>query len=884
MAQNAPPKSSPQDPLAPEAPPPPSLRTVLVLLFVSGFASLVYQVLWMRELSLLLGSTAYATAGTLAVFFGGLAIGGAIWSRRAPRTARPLAEYGVLELGVGLSGGLYFGLMHAYSAVYTPLHAALGENPTLLLVAKMVLAAGALLPPATLMGGTLPLMCQHVVGTQGARGRAGSLDRAGSLGRVGTLLYGVNTLGAATGALAAGFWLPAWIGFHGAYLVAIIASLIIGGVAYGWGRKLARQDTFARGDAPSAGQGKRRKKTRARPETVPLTAPKLVAAALGSGAFALSLEVLWTRMFQQVLQNSVYTFSIILVTFLTALAVGAFLARGVARTGIAPWNALAGLLTCAGVGALVTPFLFYGYTDGMRYLGAGEQWSVYLGSITGAAFLVLFLPGVAAGSVFPYLLRVAERSGEAGRVVGWLSAINTAGAIVGSLVTGFALLGLLGLWSSLRLVAVLYFLLAVWIATGSSRRAMVVPAVGLVLAFTVADPSSLPGVRLNTETERLLGSWEGRDGFVAVIERRGSRRIKINNFYALGGSASVEHEQNQTLIPLMSHPNPERLFYLGMGTGITAGAALRLPAQEITVTELVPEVITAAATFFDEESFGLFTNPRARVLARDGRNELRGNDATYDAIVADLFLPWRAGVGNLYSRDHYAKALQRLRPGGVYVQWIPLYQVTDVEYWTIVRTFLDVFPEVQVWRGDFYAGKPILALVGSAEATPLSLEAIARNGRFLRGGAAIDPTAFLAVTLPFYAGNLGESRGIVPPGPIHTDDRPIIDYQAPISHRNARAGRADWFIGPQLIDFMRQLLAATPPEDDPYLSALDPATRGYVAAGLSYHTSAVLEDLGRRDEARQYRDAFVAQLPIPIEFQTRGSASSVVEESSDPGN
>ncbi|MEM9293033.1 MAG: fused MFS/spermidine synthase [Acidobacteriota bacterium] len=853
-------------------------RTVLCLLFVSGFASLVYQVLWMRELELLFGSSAHATAGTLSVFFGGLAIGGAIWSRRAPRVQRPLAEYGLLEMGVGLLGTLYFGLMAAYAAVYSPLYDVIGDRPALLLAAKLFLAACALLPPAIFMGGTLPLAAQYIVGVRG------------SLGRTGTLLYGLNTLGAATGALAAGFFLPPWIGFRNTYLLAAIVSLIIGIIGWRLGRVaepqasslpeaagLAESDGLSKKETKRARQ--RDRKTKAHEAAVALTAPRLVVTAIASGALALALEVLWTRMFQQVLQNSVYTFSIILVTFLVALALGAFLARRIARSQIDPWRALTLLVAAAGIGALVTPFLFFHLTDGMRYLGAGEQWSTYVVSVFSASVLVLLVPGVAVGAVFPYLLRVGEQSGEPGRVVGRLSALNTAGAIVGSLVTGFVMLRALGLWTSLLVIAVAYFVLAAWLAFAASRRLVLVPAACLILAFTAANPAELPGVRLNPETETMLASWEGPDGYVAVIERRGSRRIKINNFYALGSSGAVEHEQNQTLIPLLPHPSPKNIFFLGMGTGITAGTALRLPSEQVTVTELVPEVVTAAAEYFNEYASGLFSSPRARVLARDGRNELRGREEQYDAIMADLFIPWRAGVGNLYSRDHYEAARDRLRPGGVYVQWIPLYQVTEIEFWTITRTFLEAFPHVHVWRGDFYTNKPILALVGSVAPEPLDPTAIVRNGRYLRGDASVDPGVLLAVSMPFYAGNLSESREIVPPGPIHTDDDPVIEYQAPISHRNARAGRASWFIGTELTEFMDRLLAATPPDQDPYLSRLDAATRGFVSAGLSYHKGAVLHDLGRREEAQRHMDDFVSRLPFRVDFDTTGRGAAVVEES-----
>ena len=655
-------------------------------------------------------------------------------------------------------------------------------------------------------------------------------------------------------------------------MIAIGASIIIGVIALIINQKVTSEqfdkDTIKHDDT--------KRKNNAVID-VSLNAPNLVTAAIFSGVLALALEVLWTRMFQQVLQNSVYTFSIILVIFLTALATGSLVARLLTKLNRPPWVILAILMTLAGIGSLSTPFAFIELTNGMRYLGAGEQWSTYLFSVFTGAVLVLFLPAVAVGSIFPYLLRIAENSGDAGKVLGRLSAINTAGAIAGSLLAGFVLLSLLGLWTSILIVVLAYFLLAMWISSSSSRWLGIVPMLGLASALTIANPSDFPGVRLKN-SEQMLASWESKDGYVAVINRDESLRIKINNFYSLGSSGASEHEQNQTLIPLMPHPKPEKLFYLGMGTGITAGAGLRLPSKEITVTELIPDVITAGAEFFNDFAFGLFTDERARVMARDGRNELRGNTNKYDAILADLFIPWRAGVGNVYSLEHYTTARDRLHSGGIYVQWIPLYQVTGNEFWIIARTFLKAFPQVQVWRGDFYAKKPILALVGSVDAAPLNLDAIVSNGIHLSRRSDLDPLAYLGLTLPYYMGNLSESNEIVPTGPIHTDNKPIIEYQAPISHRNARAGKAQWFIGSEYIEFIDKLHEATPPDQNPYLSQVDSISQQFVHAGYNYHKSAVLKSQGDNQQARVLFDNFMRLMPVPLDFKTQAEEDTLVSE------
>ena len=168
----------------------------------------------------------------------------------------------------------------------------------------------------------------------------------------------------------------------------------------------------------------------------------------------------------------------------------------------------------------------------------------------------------------------------------------------------------------------------------------------------------------------------------------------MNNFYTLGGTGSIEHEQNQALLPLMTHPQPSKVFMLGLGTGITAGTALRHPVERLVVCEITPDVITAAAAYFEAPAGGLFSDPRAAVRACDARNHLLGTSARYDVIIADLFIPWRAGVGNLYSREHFRAARERLTGGGIFVQWFPLYQVSRREFDVVARTMLDVFEQV----------------------------------------------------------------------------------------------------------------------------------------------------------------------------------------------
>jgi spermidine synthase len=455
------------------------------------------------------------------------------------------------------------------------------------------------------------------------------------------------------------------------------------------------------------------------------------------------------------------------------------------------------------------------------------------------------VPCAVAGTVFPFLLRLAQdQSPGAGRALGALSAWNLAGAIAGSLLTGFVLLPLLGLRGVLTLIPAIYLLgaTALLVRTRPPVRLLrIAPVAGLVLLATMLNPMRVPLLRVNLAGgERVLHVSESAYGVTAVVDRDGDRRIRVNNHYSLGGSGAAEYERHQALLPLMTHPDPRAIFFLGMGTGITAGAAVQPPVDRIVVAELIPDVVDAARRYFRDDTNRLFDDPRVTVVTADGRTFLAGSAERYDIVIADLFVPWEAGTGNLYTREHFRTVRDRLAPGGRFVQWLPLYQMSRHEFMIVARTMLDVFPHVTVWRGDFLSDRPIVALAGAVDAAPLDPETIVRHGRTIAGAQALDDRTFHAWTLPYYAGNLSHARHLVPDGPLNIDRRPVLEYAAPITHRQQRIGAARWFHAGDLLAFFEDLFAATPPDQDPYLVRLSPAERDLVWTGLRRYTAAVL--------------------------------------------
>jgi len=817
----------------------------LALFLVSGAAALAYQVLWVRELGLIVGSTAQAAAIAIAIFFTGIAWGGWFWGARSSRTERPLAGFGALEVGVAVTALGHLFLLDLVAALPTTLHPLSGASPVVDLAAKVAVAVVILLPPAFLMGGTLPMMAEHVL-------RAG-----GRLGQRATLLYAVNTGGAAIGAIGAGFLLPPLLGYRDTYLLAVLLDLLVGVGAL----TLARTP---RAPGPVVGLTG---------QPIGPRSPRRIvwAVALVSGTVTLGVEVLWTRLFSQVLQNSVQTYALVLATFLLALSAGSFLASALARVRrLDPEMLLVGLLLASGVAVVASGPLFVAATEGMRTIGSGLGWNAYLAAVVLTTLTVMLVPGTMIGTVLPFLLRLLERDGRGpGELVGRLIAINTMGAIAGSLLAGFVLLPVLGSARALILVAAAYPALAAALLLSRERTsrssALGVTSATLAAVLVVTAVSLGPG-RLDPAAtlradEELIAIRDGAAATVTVVERSGTLTLRINRTYILGGTASIDAERDQIVLPMLMHHDPRRVFILGMGTGITAGAALAFDVEEVVVCELIGDVIELARTHFAPWTAGLFDDPRATIVADDGRSCLQRSDRRYDLIVSDLFVPWQAGTGSLYTRELYETARARLEPGGLYVQWLPLYQMGRQELDVVAATMDAVFDDVVVLRGDLFPRRSIIGLVGSV-GRPIVLDprVIASRAGAIDVGAHREHDEYVSLVARFYAGSISQS-GMADAAEIDTDARGLIELRAPRTHRRAQAGELPFVVGAERERYYRALREGLAVERDPALQRFDSAGVDAVRAGHLLSEAAWERSRGRIAFAAALEAEATALLP-----------------------
>ena len=709
----------------------------------------------MRWFTTLFGATTLATTATLSGFFLGLAAGSRAFGERSKRWRRPVRAFGVLEIGVGLGALLVPLVLGLYARMYPALHPWLSPYPAGFALVKLLLAVAAIGLPAFCMGGTLPAL-------------AGAIASPGSrLGIPVGGLYAIHLLGAALGTLAVPFVLLPRLGLTASYACAIAGSLAIGVTAFFVGSRPPGETPW---EDASAHPGS--------PSLTPSIAGVVLVLSAVSGLSALALQVLWTRMFALVHESSLYSFAVVVFVFLLGLSGGAALARRALARGQPPRRLLARAWGLAGLLVVVSPPLFHAMTDGFTFVSAGG-WYATLGRLLTLALVTMLPASVGLGMALPLVMEMASSGGEsAGARIGRVLAVNTLGAIVGPLLATFVLGPLLGLWWSLVVVGGVLVVAAA--LTGLTRAEAAVAGSALLAAVLLLRPAELPPVRVATG-QRLVSVREGTHGTTAVLADDRDRWITVNNAYVLGGTAAREEERWQAHLPLLLHPSPRRVAFVGMGTGITAGAALLHPAERIVALEIVPEVAVAAREDFADANARVLEDPRVRVVIDDGRNFVASSPQAFDVIVGDLLVPWRPGEAALYTQEHFESVRRALSGDGVFCQWLPLYQLSPEQVAIILRTFLDVFPATSLWRGNFIPDAPTLAVVGHLGSGPLAPEEIDARVQAL----GRDSNPFLGHPAGLWLHFVGPVTADMPfltGAPRNRDGEPWVELLSPRSH------------------------------------------------------------------------------------------------------
>jgi spermidine synthase len=786
---------------------------IFACFFFSGLSGLTYEILWTRMIVKIIGSAPFAESIILAIFMGGLGLGSYIAGRLIDRIKEPLALvrlYGMLELAIGGYAIVIPLLLTAFEPLQSLLYNELYGHFIIYNLTTLIICAGILCFPVICMGATLPILCKFYVA---------HLSHLGThTGR----LYGLNTIGAALGSLLCGFWLIDLWGVSGTLAFAILVNGIIGLVCLKVGRK--EKEISPRKVQKASGFKERAEEHRPahkKPVSSVERKSALIIFAV-SGFCAMACEVLWTRLLGLIVGPSTYSFTIVLVTFITGLALGSVIFGYLAdKAEDCLWLLLftqisAALLILAVSQLLGSSQMFFAkliFTFKDQFLLLNLLKALIL-------FLFMILPTLCLGAAFPLVGKIYTPTvSEVGKSIGFAYMLNTIGSLLGPLCAGFLLIPLVGKETGLGMIVSLQLITSLFIAgIMLKKKRKSIPQfsfiaacamAGLILCFSYPTwnrqqissgkyhrfdeingyiahtgwlESLFHGPQILSRGERgtLVYYGDGIGGFTSVVryaDAFGNLEYTMRN--SGKADASSRGDMNtQTLsahLPMLFHKDPEAVMVLGLASGITAGEVLHYPTKRLDVLEISDQVVAASDIFIPWNN-RVLENPATNLIIQDGRAHLQLTRENYDVIISEPSNPWMAGLAALFTKEFFSLARERLTDDGIFVQFMHSYQMDWGTFAIVGRTFARVFPNSILlntdpsWQGGDYLlvgfkGEKRLVLENAEQKlmyVQRSKNVILRNPRVLY-------RLIVSEDLPQLFGQ----------GIINTDDRPYLEFAAP---------------------------------------------------------------------------------------------------------
>ena len=767
------------------------LATVGALLLGSGLTSLVYQIAWMRELRLIFGFSTAASAAVVAIFLGGLGLGGKVLGRRADSASRPLFFYGCLELAIAGSAAATPAFLWLVRKTYLALGGSFVLGSVGGAAVRLALSALVLLVPTFLMGGTLP-----------AAARAVETDEDSDRRRM-AFLYGANTLGAVIGTSLATFWLLEALGTRATLWLACAFNALIGLIAVWQGRALVARDA----DPARASDAERTRSIH--PQGGALAPRRFVLAAACVVGFAFTLmELVWYRMLAPLLGGTTYTFGLILAVALAGIGLGAALYARSRGSRPATLSALA-ITTALEAVCVAVPFavgdrlalvaVFFRSFGAIGLPGYAVGW-------TGITCLVVLPAAIVAGIQFPQLVALLGKGREGvGEDVGLAYAWNTLGAIGGSLAGGFGLVPLLSATGAWKAVVVLLaglsgwtFVLAVKGETSGRRSRLALPAIVASLLLILFEgptavwrhtPIGAGRVRFEESSPEAVAAWQrdqkrgllwdadGKESSVALLKTEAGVAFAVNGKVDGNSREDAATQVMSGLIGAVLHPGAREALVVGLGTGSTAGWLGAVPSiARVDVIELEAAVLKVArdCALVNRD---VLSNPRVKITIGDARELLLTTRHRYDVIFSEPSNPYRAGISSLFTREFYEAVRSRLSGEGIFIQWLQAYEVDAQTVRTIYATLGSVFPFVETYSGK----KDDLLLLATMRPIRYSSDALRKRlseEPFARAMLDAWRATGLEGFLSHYVARDSLTRAIVRAerGRVNSDDRNLVEF------------------------------------------------------------------------------------------------------------
>lgn len=738
-------------------------RFVYLVIFLSGFASLGYELCWFRKGALLIGATPQALSIVVAVFFGGLAAGAYLSGRLCRRAGNPLLWYGILECAIGVMAAATPALFSAAGNISAQAYQWAGAGQGLHLLVRSALVAAVILPSCVLIGGTLPLLCQFSIYT-----------RQGNIRSAAGILYAVNTCGAFFGCMLCGLLFIPLLGID----TAIWFNAAING-ATGVGVMLLSRAISAPSLASSpAPVFKSPEQNSGSLIDSKLSGFILYVLFFWAGFVALGYELLWVRFLSLLIHNTVYTCIFSLGAILLGIAVGGLLVTTLKER---PGQDIL-LFGAANI--------FTGFAVLVILLQSVSAWewirnspSVPLQALL--CIVIILIPSIASGISFPLAYRlIATRSINSGRDFGALTAVSTLGGIAGSLLIGFYLLPEAGMYATLVILTCISITIGCYaLFVFADRIALlhrVVIAGGVTGVWCVVlsmSSAGLPGEFL-AGNRTMVEYAEGLSSFVAVIGEGGSKILEIDRMWQ--GQYQKGHQILAAHIPMILHQGPKRVVVIGMGAGQTASRFLMYDIDRLDCVDIEKTLPGIVQRHFDA---AWLSDPRTRMVTDDGRNFMAQATAQYDIVSIEAGQSFRPQIASFYTVDFYRDVKKRLNNTGLACQFVPVGFFTEEQFRGVVRSFLEVFPQSTLWYNKYAE----LMLIGSAVQQPrLSaarlglLQSDAKlnadleysfDGRSLRVMNSKDVFAANFLMGPETLARLAAAA------PRYDDDKPVLEYQ-----------------------------------------------------------------------------------------------------------
>ena len=778
--------------------------------FLSGASGLIFEVIWSRLFSLVFGATTLAISTVLTAFMGGLALGSYLAGRIADRIRDPLKAYALAEAGIGVSALLLPLVVSTFDGVNQLLYRHFQDSYVTLAGIRFVVSAATMVVPTTLMGATLPLLSRLFIQNEAEQANVGL--------RVGTL-YAVNTFGAVVGTFLGGFVLLPLLGQTLTNNLAASTNIglaLVVFIAYQVRRRLpapAPVDPVVQNMLQEVAGS-----------TVPPQVTRhgrtmsLVAFCV-SGAVAMVYQVIWTRALFVNIGSSVYSFTIVLVSFLVGLAGGAAVIGRLTQRSRNPvgWLAVChfAIAILAGGSYLLMdklPFVYLHLIKGGSLEAQAILWAQFL------VALVVMLPATfAMGGILPLTVRIyASGLDRVGKDVGSAYSINTVGAIIGSFLAGFVVIPVLQLQPGLYLAACLNLTLAaaLGLCTPWPRRvklcvvggAVVLASVGPVLPrWNLLHFSA--GIFRPTLARDVLktGNWTDpelayyRDGICTTVsvDRWSAKHFSLKNNGKVDASTGddMPTQISVGLLPVMLHPRASQIkpevALIGFASGVTAGSILQYPVKRLDVVELEPAIIEASV-YFEHVNNRPLSDRRLHMVTDDGRNFLAAGTRRYDVIINEPSNPWITGVSNLFTREYFEIGKRRLKPDGIFCTWAQMYEISPRRIKSIYRTFASVFPHVYAFSAEALSSDTFI--IGSQRPLKIDIQqlrwafAIPSVNKELHRADILAADDLVALTLM----GPGEVRAYSIGAPVNTDDNALVEFGAPLDLFNHK--QYDYYI------------------------------------------------------------------------------------------